>query len=382
MEKVRFFYFKVLFLGVLAISFFWAGPAKAGSMDFAWYNGFVTVENGTKINDGWWVVYRDYGRENSTDWADYWDEEYEIRIILEIDQDRNLLAELWGDYNEQGEVEIFDAGLLEIQQNHIIFHGDYDFEKEEQFILDPAPRIPRFFMQGEGFLWNIDMTDPHENVQMNIDIDFTYLGKDIGLSSVALPGDEDLQDMALIASKEKGKIYQDGALMEKFYMNRQEALAPGKGMAWELFHESMHEYWDGFEEKSVETSVVDEIVGWGTGDIPGISAGEIENIRAVLSGLPLANNIKDVRKTGEKTALTNLQTANIIFNWLESEIPELFIPTPRPTVEDNGIIYRHYPGTEVTIQTFKGDLYYVDPNGDDWNVGGVNLWLDFALGQN
>lgn len=382
MEKVRFFYFKVLFLGVLAISLFWAGPAKAGSMDFVWYNGFVAEEKGTTINDGWWMVSRDYGRENSEDWVDYWDERYGIRIILEIDQDRNLVGELWGDFNDQGDVEIFDASMLEIQHNHIINHGHYDFEDEERFILDPAPRFPRFYNPGEGFLWNIDMTDPHENLQMNIDIDFTYLGQDIGVSSVALPGDDDLQDMALFALKEKGKIYEGGELMEAFYLNVQEAMAPGKGMVWEFFHESTSEYWDGFEEKTVESFVTDEIVAWGTGDIPGISADEIEEMRAILRGLPLAKNIEAVKKTGETTALTDLQTANIIFNWLESEIPELFIPTPRPTVEDNGIIYRNYPGTDVTIQTFQGDLYYVDPYGDEWNVGGVHVWLDFALGQN
>ncbi len=380
MEKVRYFCFKVLFLGFLAFSLFWAGPAKAESFDFAWYNGLVTAENGTTINDGWWMLSKGYGQENFADGADYWDERYEIRIVLEIDPDLNLVAELWGDYNEYGEVEISDAVLLEIQQNHIIFHGDYDFWDEERFIFDPAPRFPRFYMPGEGFLWNIDMTIPNENVQLDIDIDFTYLGKDIGLSSVALPGDEDLQDIALIAFKERGKIYQDGGLMEEFYLTHQEGLAPGKGMVWEFFHESMHEYWDGFEEKTVASFVVDEIVDWGTGDIPGISAGEIEAIRSTLRELPLAENIEDVEKKGVVAPLTNLQTANIIFNWLESEIPELFIPTPQSTIEDDGIFYRHYPGTEITIKTMQGDLYYIDPHGDEWNLGGVDLWLDFALG--
>ena len=79
-----------------------------------------------------------------------------------------------------------------------------------------------------------------------------------------------------------------------------------------------------------------------------------------------------------KSSLNDLEKANTIFNWLESEFPEILSPTPQPTYETDGIYFRYYPGTNVYLGTIQNDLYFYDHLGVLHNLGSVDTWLPFA----
>lgn len=302
MKSIRRSIFNVIFLSLLAFCLAGTSTVKADeTLDLAWYWGFVDKEKGTDINDGLWSEYRVHGRINPPegDWDGYFQEAVDVFFILELDSERNLLAEVWGGYN--GEFELWNAALFEVQDQHVIFHGDYDFEDEERWIPDPAPRLPRFYKPGEGFFWDLDMEIG--NVRLDFDIDMTYQGKGLFVHSIALPaGEDDLGDCALLLFREQGEIYEDGTLKERSYQNRMEAMAPGRGMVWEHSHEYVWEEWEGHEIEEVVTFVIDEVFNWGKDIINDdpyfISELDINGIRNKLSVLPLAENVEDLKKTG------------------------------------------------------------------------------------
>ncbi len=383
--KKKYYLFKAMFLTVLFFCLAGVQPAKADeTMDFARYQGLLT-EDGTAINDGWWAIYDVYGRDIREVQGDQdkhlWDDEYEVFLILEVDPARNLVASIRGEYGGNGELDLFEADLIEIQDNHIILHGNYDFDFEEQWIFDPAPRFPRIFKPGEGFLWNLSMQVPQENVHLQAEIDFTYLGKGLAVPSTTLPGGSGLENVALMSFKEQFRVYENGVLMEYDYRNIQEARAPGKGMVWNLEHAYFWWQWEGVQETEVETIVVDEVIDWGRGDYPEIFQDlDIEGMRTTLAGLPLATNIQDVPKTGESPEpLTDLQKADILFNWLESQVPDLLSPTPQLTHVDDGLIWRAYQDTGTAVGIMQNNLHYLDENGELHDLGPVDEWLNNAL---
>lgn len=79
---------------------------------------------------------------------------------------------------------------------------------------------------------------------------------------------------------------------------------------------------------------------------------------------------------------TAREKANIIFDWLESEFPEILSPAPQPTYESDGIYFRYYIGTNVYIGTIQNDLYFYDNFGVLYNLGGIDGWLTYAQGGN
>lgn len=87
-------------------------------------------------------------------------------------------------------------------------------------------------------------------------------------------------------------------------------------------------------------------------------------------------------RTVQETVLTDLEKANIIFNWLESEFPEILSPVSQPTYESDGISFRYCPGTNVYIGTIHNDLYFYDHLSVLNNLGGVDIWLPYAKGVN
>lgn len=76
--------------------------------------------------------------------------------------------------------------------------------------------------------------------------------------------------------------------------------------------------------------------------------------------------------------LTDLQKANIIFNWLESEVPQILFPTPQQTLHADNIYARFYPGLDVAIGTIGSDLYYLDHTGVLHNLGAVEVCLELV----
>ena len=73
----------------------------------------------------------------------------------------------------------------------------------------------------------------------------------------------------------------------------------------------------------------------------------------------------------------NRKRADELFNLLELQYPALFLPPSQPTVESEGIFYRHYPDTGSIIGIIEGDLYFADANGDIQNWGKVDYWFDY-----
>jgi hypothetical protein len=57
------------------------------------------------------------------------------------------------------------------------------------------------------------------------------------------------------------------------------------------------------------------------------------------------------------STMTDLQKAEVLFNWLETQFPEV-LPSNTTTQEIEGIIYRQYV-TGVFLATYLGDLYFI-----------------------
>lgn len=77
----------------------------------------------------------------------------------------------------------------------------------------------------------------------------------------------------------------------------------------------------------------------------------------------------------------DLQKASSLFNLLEFLFPEILSPTPQPNLEDNGIIWRYYPDTQVAIGIIENDLYFLDNLGALHYLGTVDHWLLFAKAE-
>ncbi|WP_052507291.1 formylglycine-generating enzyme family protein [Desulfonatronovibrio magnus] len=75
--------------------------------------------------------------------------------------------------------------------------------------------------------------------------------------------------------------------------------------------------------------------------------------------------------------LNDLQKANIIFDWLEPQFPELLKPAPQETQENSGIIFRYYSATNVYIATFQNHLFFIDHQVNLHDLGEVDFWLNY-----
>jgi hypothetical protein len=74
--------------------------------------------------------------------------------------------------------------------------------------------------------------------------------------------------------------------------------------------------------------------------------------------------------------LSELEKADLLFNWLESLAPAL-LPPGAQTVESGNLIYRYY-STGVFLATFLGDLYFIDQEMNIMPLGTVDSWLPFV----
>jgi len=89
--------------------------------------------------------------------------------------------------------------------------------------------------------------------------------------------------------------------------------------------------------------------------------------------------VRAVRGKQVKNDLSDQEKANILFNWVESILPDLF-PSGPENQTLNGIIYRYYSQTNVYLATYVGDLYYIDQILEVFNIGSVDYWLSVING--
>ena len=80
------------------------------------------------------------------------------------------------------------------------------------------------------------------------------------------------------------------------------------------------------------------------------------------------------------TVHTDLEAADLLFNWLEALFPQILSPGARTAVPLSDLHYRHYTKTNVYLGTAKGDLYFLDERGELYNLGRVNFWLGHVDG--
>lgn len=84
---------------------------------------------------------------------------------------------------------------------------------------------------------------------------------------------------------------------------------------------------------------------------------------------------------GKPVDPVTLERANFLFNWLESQFPEILHPAPQTTQGSDGIYFRYYPGTNVYIKAFGNYLYFIDGQGESYNLGGFLYWVGYSKAE-
>ncbi|WP_045216777.1 hypothetical protein [Desulfonatronovibrio magnus] len=377
---------KTVFLLVLFFCLTGFNSASAEkNLDLAKYYAMIN-EDGSAINDEWWIISNIFGRDNEQTNGqqniELWHDVRQVVIIREIDSENNTVAIIEGSFEADGELTLIGAHLWEIQDSHIVLHAKYLTQNEMLLRIKPAPRFPRFFNPGEGFSWNSDLYFPDYNLQLKENQSFSYHGKTMTLPSNAVPGDNSLEGVALVTLNETTKIYVNNENTQYSNITGQAGFAPGKGMVWSIGYMNGRQQLESELIDLVRTFSIDEVVDWGRGDYPDILQNQdIEMIVDALSAIPLATSFDDVSKTGTGTGLNLHQKADIIFNWIESQLPDLFSPVPQPTVVDEGLIWRSYNYTDTALGIIQNSLYYLDGSGELHDLGDVDAWLNQAMPQ-
>ncbi len=75
------------------------------------------------------------------------------------------------------------------------------------------------------------------------------------------------------------------------------------------------------------------------------------------------------------TVHTDLEAADLLFNWLEALFPQILSPGASTASPFSDLHYRYYTKTNVFLGTVEGDLYFLDERGELHNLGRVNYWL-------
>lgn len=68
--------------------------------------------------------------------------------------------------------------------------------------------------------------------------------------------------------------------------------------------------------------------------------------------------------------------AEVLFNWLESQFPEVLLPAKQTTQAIDTIFYRYYPSTNVATGTYQNNLYYIDNQGILHQIDKVDRLVD------
>lgn len=251
--------------------------AQAGTIDFPYYQGWVTTDGGTTVNDGYWTQMNSFGHQNPPSQGDgYWknDSNGDAHAIRQLNN--GAVAKIYWWYNGTSWV-LSNAELFRVNENTCTFYGIYDFEDTAAYLFDNPIRFPRKWKEGQS--WLFDATSGI--VTMHISV--TFLRKGLSVPSISIPGDSDLTDCALM------KIYQTTPDEKDVGL---ETWAPGRGEVWEFWYENEN----GTE---VTTCVNDKVVAWGTGSYPAFMNSDFTSALSTLNGLTLSDsNVKNIRLTG------------------------------------------------------------------------------------
>lgn len=78
---------------------------------------------------------------------------------------------------------------------------------------------------------------------------------------------------------------------------------------------------------------------------------------------------------------TELQLTNQLFDLLESVFPLVLSPAPQLTVESDGIFYRSYSDTKLTVGIVEDDLYLRDHTDEVYYLGKADFWLEYTKAE-
>jgi len=169
LKKVFFVFLFLLFVPVCA---------QATTIDFPYYQGWVTADGGTTVNDGYWVQMNAFGHQNPPSGGDgYWHNDtngdaHAIRLL-----DNGAITKIHWWYNGDGGTWVLsDAELFRVNANTCTYYGIYDFEEGQAYLFDNAVRFPRKWSEGQTCSFNATINTGAITIQESI----TFLKK--GLS--------------------------------------------------------------------------------------------------------------------------------------------------------------------------------------------------------
>lgn len=255
--------------------------AQAATIDFPYYQGWVTTDGGTTINDGYWIQTNEFGHLNpASGWSGYYYDDsngsaHAIRLLnngalakIHWYYDGSLVTPAW---------VLDDAELFRVNENTITYYGVYDFEDTAEYLLDNPIRFSRKWKEGQNcsFDATIGAITIHESI--------TFLRKGLTVPAVTIPGVSDLTNCALMQICVTTPYEKEVAL---------ETWAPGKGEIWEFCY-------DDENGTEVSTCVNDKVDAWGTGSYPDFMNSNINTAVSTLNSLTLIDdNVTSVRLTG------------------------------------------------------------------------------------
>jgi len=270
LKKIFFVFLFLLFVPVFA---------QAETIDIPYYQGWVTTDGGTTVNNGYWVQMNEFGHQNSSSgWTGYWNKDtngsaHAIRLL-----NNGALAKIhWWYDGDGGTWVLSDAELFRVNANTCTYYGVYDFEDDEAYLADNPVRFPRKWRKGQTCSFEATINSGAITIQQSL----TFLRKGLTVLAETLPEGPDLTDCALMQINVTSPDEVEVGV---------ETWAPGKGEVWEYWHDSE----DGEEVTSI---VNDKVHDWGTGSYPQFM--DFTTAMDTLNSLTLSDdNVKDFKLTG------------------------------------------------------------------------------------
>lgn len=261
--------------------------AHASTIDLPYYQGWVTTDGGTTVNDGYWIRMNVFGHQNpASGWDGYYHDDsngkaHAIRLL-----NNGALAKIYWWYDSDPAVNdwvLDEAELFRVDENTITYYGLYDFEDGVPRLFDNPIRFPRKWKEGQSCTVDTTIGAGAINVQEVI----TFLRKGLTVPAIALPaGSSDLTNCALMQIHVTTTYDKEEGL---------ETWAPGKGEVWEFWYEYEDE--DGWEQ---DTFVNDKVIAWESGSgYPIFMNDDFTTVLFTLNGLTLSDsNVKSFKLTG------------------------------------------------------------------------------------
>jgi hypothetical protein len=260
--------------------------AQAATIDFPYYQGWVTTDGGTTVNDGYWIQMNNFGHQNpASGWDGYYHDDsngtaHAIRLL-----NNGAFAKIYWWYDGDPAVNdwvLDEAELFRVDENTITYYGLYDFEEGVALLFDNPIRLPRKWKEGQSC--TIDATIGAGAI--NIHEAITFLRQGLTVPAIALPGSSDLTNCALMQIHVTTTYEKEEGL---------ETWAPGKGEVWEFWYEYEDE--NGTE---LNTVVNDKVIAWESGGgYPSFMSDDFTTALSTLNGLTLSDsNVKSFKLTG------------------------------------------------------------------------------------